>query len=474
MNKTCITDVLQLGVRLCSRILWNSVSLLKRDSLSLRCYATAVTALHVPGDKANTQPFIVQPNLDFQSTLTDTNLQKNLKLRGLHVDISALIGQWESYLATIRMLDSLEVEKNAIVGKINAYHNKNVEVNELSSNEVEVLKVQGRQLRHKKKETMKTLYKLENELIPQLLQLPNKIHPKCPTLNKLEVTLHCANRPRFAFPAVSYHQIIERTNSVLFSPVSPTGYYLCGDSAELEQDLVDSVIKILQEKNFVHLCCPDTFKSAIVEGCSVDWTSPDRVITLESDKTVDTENRLHLVGMSPMSFSAFLTRMVVRRKNLPMKLFSAGRQYEATNLLGHFNSDLLHAVQSTDIGVFGATEDLQACVKLFDEFIEVYTEIYKSLKLPFQIALVPCEELSPAEMLRSTLQVYLPGSESYVDAGHLSLYGDYVSKRLTMRYDSGAKEKCYLHTLHGTLLSFPRILACIMENYQREDHSFSY
>lgn len=474
MSKTCITESLQLGARLCSRTLWNWVVSLNSDSVSARRYATRVTALHVPGDRANTQPFIVQPNLDFQSILTDTDLPKNLKLRGLSVDILTLVEQFESYLTITRLHDSLEVEKNAIADKIKAYLNKNEQVHDSWKSEVESLKAQGRQLREKRKETIKTLYKLENELIPQLLQLPNLIHPKCPTTNKLEVVHHCADKRDFPFPASSYHKIIQQTNSAIFSSISPTGYYLCGESATLELDLVDSVIKILQEKNFTHLCCPDTFKSAVVEGCFVDWTSPDRVITLESERTADSENCFHLIGLSPMSFSAFLTRMVVPRKNLPMKFFAVGRQYNAKNLLDHANSDLLHTAQSTNIGVFGVTEDLQACEKLFDEFMNVYIEVYTRLRLPFQIAFVPCKELSPAEMLRCTVQVYLPGSEFYTDVGHLSLYGDFISKRLTMQCGSGTKEKKYLHTLYGTLLNFPRILACVMENYQKEDSSFSY
>ena len=70
------------------------------------------------------------------------------------------------------------------------------------------------------------------------------------------------------------------------------------------------------------------------------------------------------------------------------------------------------------------------------------------------------------------LEVWAPGVEQWLEVSSCSLFTDFQSRRADIRYRPAAGEKPeYLHTLNGSALALPRVMAALLETYQQADGS---
>ena len=69
------------------------------------------------------------------------------------------------------------------------------------------------------------------------------------------------------------------------------------------------------------------------------------------------------------------------------------------------------------------------------------------------------------------IEVWLPGQQAFREISSCSLYGDFQSRRMKMRYrPDGEKSKpVFCHTINGSGLAVGRTLVAILENYQQAD-----
>lgn len=435
------------------------------------------TALHISGDKAQSQPFIVQPDLDFDHIFKNFDkTRENLKARCLDVDLSLLQQEWKILKEKQALKKKLEEEKMEIAGQIG----KQLQSKSSSTMEhldIDELKKRGKDIREQIKDVSKQLYQLEDAVIPALLKLPNELHPQTP-LREFQKLMDVGKKPIFEFKPKKHVAIGAVTDTISFATAGPKAYYLQGMAAELEVALVDYFIDEIISHNFIPLSSPDMFSSAIVEGCGLDWTDPSEILSIDAGNEANSKKTLqlktHLVGVSVLPFSALHTRMVVAQSALPLRYFTVGRCYNAS-ITDVYEQSLLDTVQATTMDIFGATMDDTKSDQLFSEFSRILASLYSALALPCQTVLVPGSHLGQAEKLRVELQVYLPGYNKYVEVANISLYGEFVSKRLMMRWaeDPLTKDHKYLNVVHGTVLNVPYLTACIMENYQKSDGTFT-
>ncbi|WGH25447.1 MAG: serine--tRNA ligase [Candidatus Shikimatogenerans bostrichidophilus] len=93
--------------------------------------------------------------------------------------------------------------------------------------------------------------------------------------------------------------------------------------------------------------------------------------------------------------------------------------------------------------------------------------LLKSLKLTFRILLLPSHDLSFTSSITYDFEVYSVGQKMWLEVSSLSNCLDYQSNNLNIKYKNNNKiRNC--HTLNGSSLSIPRILASIIELYQKE------
>ncbi|MBW3624578.1 MAG: serine--tRNA ligase [Armatimonadetes bacterium] len=99
-------------------------------------------------------------------------------------------------------------------------------------------------------------------------------------------------------------------------------------------------------------------------------------------------------------------------------------------------------------------------------------ECVKSLELPVRVVNLSTDGISFASAKTYDIEVHAPGVDRWLEVSSCSNFEAFQARRASIRYrpDKGAKPE-FVHTLNGSGLAFPRILAALLENNQQEDGS---
>ena len=98
--------------------------------------------------------------------------------------------------------------------------------------------------------------------------------------------------------------------------------------------------------------------------------------------------------------------------------------------------------------------------------------LLQRLGLPYRVLLMSTGEMGFVQRKKYDLEVWAPGVERWLEVSSCSNFGDYQARRMAIRYrpTPGAKPEL-VHTLNGSGLALPRIVAAILEVYQQADGS---
>ncbi|KAL5012984.1 hypothetical protein ScPMuIL_011535 [Solemya velum] len=269
---------------------------------------------------------------------------------------------------------------------------------------------------------------------------------------------------------------------IKFSNVGSRAFYLKGELALLEQSLISFVSKMLEERGFFQLTCPEFLRSLVVEGCGGDFTDPDQIYRLQSgagDSSSEmrhTKPGYHLRGLSPLSFAAYLTKMNIDVTTLPQNYFAVGRSYvpvkssQVERLPG-----LYGALQSVKAQLCGVCRDDEESWQTFQSFCSLLLELYGGLKLPLRVVRLPASALHTSEQLRHNLQIWAPAVSDYITVASVSLIGDYISRRLMIQYstDTGTiKHGHFVQMVHAEVMDVTKLIAVLVEYGSITDQFF--
>jgi len=96
-------------------------------------------------------------------------------------------------------------------------------------------------------------------------------------------------------------------------------------------------------------------------------------------------------------------------------------------------------------------------------------DVVKKLDLPYRIILLPTGEMSFASARCYDIEVWAPGQKEWLEVSSVSNFGDFQARRANIRYRDGEGKINFVHTLNGSGLALPRIVAALLENYQQAD-----
>ena len=98
--------------------------------------------------------------------------------------------------------------------------------------------------------------------------------------------------------------------------------------------------------------------------------------------------------------------------------------------------------------------------------------ILKKLELPYRVLLLAAGDTGFASSMTYDLEVWAPGVERWLEVSSCSNFGDFQARRMNIRYRPTAGEKPrFVHTLNGSGLALPRIIAALLEHGQQADGS---
>jgi len=104
-----------------------------------------------------------------------------------------------------------------------------------------------------------------------------------------------------------------------------------------------------------------------------------------------------------------------------------------------------------------------------DEMVEHVKNILRELKLPYRVLRLCGGDLGFTAALTYDFEVFSTAQDRWLEISSVSNFETYQANRLKLRYKDQNGKKQLAHTLNGSSLALPRVLAGILENYQTED-----
>ena len=97
-------------------------------------------------------------------------------------------------------------------------------------------------------------------------------------------------------------------------------------------------------------------------------------------------------------------------------------------------------------------------------------DLLQRLGLAYRVLLMSTREMGFVQARKYDLEVWAPGVERWLEVSSCSNFGDYQARRMAIRYrpEAGAKPEL-VHTLNGSGLALARVVAALLETYQRPD-----
>jgi len=182
---------------------------------------------------------------------------------------------------------------------------------------------------------------------------------------------------------------------------------------------------------------------------------------------VDTD--LYLIPTAEVPITNLYRDVIIDEKDLPVKnvAFTPCFRREAgawgANVRG---LNRLHQFDKIEI------VQIQHPEKSFDALdtmVEHVESLLKQLELPYRILKLCAGDLGFTSSITYDFEVYSAAQKKWLEVSSVSNFKNYQTNRLKLRYKDANNKKQLLHTLNGSALALPRILAALLENGQTED-----
>ena len=180
------------------------------------------------------------------------------------------------------------------------------------------------------------------------------------------------------------------------------------------------------------------------------------------------EDNLYLVPTAEVPLTNIFRNKIIKASELPICLTSYTPCFrrEAGSYGSHVRGlNRLHQFDKVEIV---RIEDPENSYNALNDMVDHVKDILKELNLPFRILRLCGGDLGFTSCLTYDFEVYSAAQKRWLEVSSVSNFESFQSNRLKLRIDKG-ENKILAHTLNGSSLALPRIVACILENYQKDD-----
>ena len=173
---------------------------------------------------------------------------------------------------------------------------------------------------------------------------------------------------------------------------------------------------------------------------------------------------LYLIPTAEVPITNFYRNSIINSSDLPIKLtgYTPCFRREA----GSYGKDVrgLNRLHQFDKVEIVRIEKPENSYKVLDEMVAHVKNILEELELPFRIVKLCGGDLGFTSALTYDFEVYSKAQKKWLEVSSVSNFETYQSNRLKLRIRINEKEKELAHTLNGSALALPRIVAAIIEN----------
>ena len=181
-----------------------------------------------------------------------------------------------------------------------------------------------------------------------------------------------------------------------------------------------------------------------------------------------TADNFYLVPTAEVPVTNIFRDVILANNEFPVKMtaYTPCFRREA----GSYGKDVrglnrLHQFDKVEIVRVEKPEDSYAAL---DEMVEHVESIVKALGLPYRILRLCGGDMSFTSAITYDFEVYSAAQERWLEISSVSNFESYQANRLKLRYKDAEGKTQLAHTLNGSSLALPRVVAALLENYQKD------
>ena len=306
----------------------------------------------------------------------------------------------------------------------------------------------------------------ENAITEILLTIPNTPCDLVPDGKAAEdnvVAKEGGNMPELSEEALPHWELAKIYDLIDFElgvKISGAGFPVYkGNGARLQRALINFFLDNAREAGYLEVQPPYVVNAASGYGTG---QLPDK----EGQMYHCNEDDLYLIPTAEVPVTNIYRDVILEEKDLPCKntAYSACFRREA----GSYGKDVrglnrLHQFDKVEIVRIEKPENSYAAL---DEMVAYVQTLVEKLELPWRILRLCGGDMSFTSALTYDFEVYSAAQKRWLEVSSVSNFESYQSNRLKCRYRGGDKKTQLVHTLNGSALALPRIVAALLENNQ--------
>ena len=177
-------------------------------------------------------------------------------------------------------------------------------------------------------------------------------------------------------------------------------------------------------------------------------------------------DNLYLIPTAEVPITNIYRNSLLDSKELPIAItgYTPCFRREAGSYGSHVRGlNRLHQFDKVEIV---RIEEPKNALNALEDMVDHIKSILNELKLPYRILRLCAGDLGFSSALTYDFEIYSIGQSKWLEVSSVSTFDSFQAERLKLRYKNSKGKKELLHTLNGSSLALPRIVAGILENFQ--------
>lgn len=384
--------------------------------------------------------------------------------------VSNLNGLMDSILAkdadrrrTQAELDSLKAEANQMARQIGELMKAGKKA------EADDAKNKSTALKETEKKLQEQLNTIEAEQYELLVTLPNAPHVDVPAGRTPEdntVVFSHGDIPKLAAGSVPHWELAAKYDLIDFElgvKIAGAGFPVYkGKGARLQRALINFFLDRATAAGYLEIQPPILVNKESGFGTG---NLPDK----EGQMYYVSEDDLYLIPTAEVPITNLYRDVILKAEELPIKNcgYTPCFRREAGSYGSHVRGlNRLHQFDKVEIVQIAHPAKSYAILEEMRSFV---ADLLKDLGLPFRTLLLCGGDMSFSSAKTYDMEVYSAAQEKWLEVSSVSNFEAFQSNRLKLRYREGGEKPQLAHTLNGSALALPRIVAALLENNQTSD-----
>ena len=328
--------------------------------------------------------------------------------------------------------------------------------------EVESLNAAAKPVREKLTEAEKEI----DELLVKLPNLPSEKVPAGRTPAENVTVKEGGQKPQLAAGALPHWELAKKYSLIDFelgNKVTGSGFpFYTGKGAKFQRCLIQYFLDFNTAAGYKEYLPPFMVNQDSAYGTG---QLPDK----EGQMYHVTVDDFYLIPTAEVPVTNIYRNEIIKETELPVKMTaytpcfrreagSYGKDVRGLNRLHQF--DKVELVQIVDP---------EKSYDVLEEMVAHVEKLVQSLELPYRILKLCGGDMSFASALTYDFEVYSAAQEKWLEVSSVSNFESFQTNRMKIRYKSNNGKTQLVHSLNGSSLALPRILAALLENNQTAD-----